>query len=133
IVSEWSRRHERDKVTLRGLAGMSSSAPTIASPVADVRRWKDRHQCVLVGTAPSAATDYQAVDYRAPTVLLFGGERKGLSSELRALCDVVVRIPMTGDTDSLNLAIAASLLLYDVFNHRRRDTSPEEPRALRNR
>ena len=52
-------------------------------------------------TAPSAATDYQAVDYRAPTVLLFGSERKGLSSELQALCDVVVRIPMREGAESL--------------------------------
>ncbi len=48
-----------------------------------------------------------------------GGERKGLSPDLLALCDVVVRIPMAGATDSLNLSVAASLLLYEVFNQRR--------------
>jgi tRNA C32,U32 (ribose-2'-O)-methylase TrmJ len=57
-------------------------------------------------------------------VLLLGGERKGLSSELQGLGHVVVRIPMLGHTDSLNLSVAASLLLYEVFNQRRRGASP---------
>jgi TrmH family RNA methyltransferase len=76
----------------------------------------------LVGAAPSATVDYQTVDYRGPVLLLLGGERKGLSSDLQALCDVVVRIPMSGQTDSLNLSVAASLLLYEAFNQRRRGT-----------
>jgi RNA methyltransferase, TrmH family len=113
-----------DPATVRASMGSLFSQRFVRTTVADVLRWKDRQQCVLVGTAPSAVTDYQAVDYHAPTVLLLGGERKGLSSELRALCDVVVRIPMLGDTDSLNLSVAASLLLYEVFNQRRRGASP---------
>jgi TrmH family RNA methyltransferase len=122
-----------DPAAVRASMGSLLSQRFVRTTVADVLRWKDRQQCVLVGTAPSAATDYQAVDYRAPAVLLLGGERKGLSSELQALCDVVVRIPMLGHTDSLNLSVAASLLLYEVFTQRRRDASPEETRAVRNR
>ena len=48
-----------------------------------------------------------------------GGERQGLSDVQQAACDRMVRIPMTGTADSLNLAVATGLLLYEVFNQRR--------------
>jgi len=44
-----------------------------------------------------------------------GNERSGLTDEQRSLCRQLVRIPMVGGTDSLNLAVAGSLLLYAVF------------------
>jgi TrmH family RNA methyltransferase len=59
--------------------------------------------------------EYDQVRYTRPTVLLLGHERSGLTAEQRALCEQIVRIPMVGDTDSLNLAVAGSLLLYAVF------------------
>jgi hypothetical protein len=67
--------------------------------------WKRRNTCTLVGTSPSAETDYQAMTYPKPVMLLMGSERKGLSEEIQALCDVVVKIPMVGRSDSLNLLI----------------------------
>ena len=48
-----------------------------------------------------------------------GGERKGLSEERQRLCDDLVRIPMVGCSDSLNLAVATGVLLYEVFSQRR--------------
>jgi TrmH family RNA methyltransferase len=81
--------------------------------------WKQRHGCVLVGTSPRGAVDYQAVRYEAPVVLCMGWERAGLSAQQQALCDVMVRVPMVGRSDSLNLAVATGVLLYEVFNQRR--------------
>ena len=49
---------------------------------------------------------------------MVGGERRGLTPEQRALCDATVRIPMRGDTDSLTLAVAASVLLYEIYGQR---------------
>ena len=80
--------------------------------------WKRRQPCLLVGTSPQAKTDYQAVAYPPPTILFMGGERKGLSEQMQSLCDGVVRIPMVGGSDSLNLAVATSVMLYEVFNQR---------------
>lgn len=82
--------------------------------------WKQRTHALLVGTSPSAEEDYCNVTYCHPTILLMGEERKGLPPDLQALCDVMVRIPMVGQSDSLNLAIATSLMLYEVFNQRRK-------------
>ncbi len=48
-------------------------------------------------------------------MLLLGEERRGLSDAQRAMCEATVRIPMVGGIDSLNLAVAGSLMLYEVF------------------
>jgi RNA methyltransferase, TrmH family len=62
--------------------------------------------------------EYHCVPYQAPAVVLVGWERKGLSRELQRLCDVVVRIPMVGPGDSLNVAAATALVLYEFFHQR---------------
>lgn len=48
-------------------------------------------------------------------MLVMGEERRGLTAEQRALCDRLVRIPMQHNLDSLNAAVAGSLLLYEVL------------------
>ena len=52
--------------------------------------------------------------YRAPTLLLMGSEGPGLSPELAAACTRLVKIPMAGRLDSLNLAVATALMLYEI-------------------
>lgn len=79
------------------------------------RHWVRRHRCEVVGATPDAEAPYHRVRYRRPTVLLLGEERRGLSEAQRAMCGTTVRIPMVGDVDSLNLAVAGSLMLYEVF------------------
>lgn len=64
--------------------------------------------------------DYQAVRYETPTFLLMGNEQSGLPAAYAAACDHRVRIPMAGKADSLNVAIATAVLLYEVLNQRRR-------------
>lgn len=81
--------------------------------------WKARCGCRVVGTSPSAPTDYQGVCYCPPFVLLMGCERGGLGAERQAVCDQVVRIPMAGRCDSLNLAVSTSVVLYEAFNQHR--------------
>ncbi len=73
----------------------------------------------IVGAAGHATSEYQAVRYRAPLVLWMGSERQGLSLEQQALCDQLVRIPMVGRSDSLNVAVATAVILYEIFNQAR--------------
>ncbi|MFN3373625.1 MAG: TrmH family RNA methyltransferase, partial [Chloroflexus sp.] len=56
--------------------------------------------------------------YPQPLVLVLGSERQGLSADQLAACDLVVRIPMRGRSDSLNLAVAAGVLMYEITRHR---------------
>jgi RNA methyltransferase, TrmH family len=67
-----------------------------------------------VGTHLSAHDDFRQVTYRAPALLVMGGEGPGLSPETTAACQRLVKIPMAGRLDSLNLAIATALTLYQI-------------------
>jgi TrmH family RNA methyltransferase len=68
----------------------------------------------IVGTAPQADADYRAARYAKPTLLLMGAEQSGLSAQARALCTTLVKLPMKGRADSLNLAVATGVMLYQL-------------------
>ncbi len=68
----------------------------------------------LVGTHLKATHDYRAVASDAPTILLMGNEQQGLPEAMAAACDARVRIPMVGRADSLNLAVATGVMLYEL-------------------
>jgi TrmH family RNA methyltransferase len=74
----------------------------------------------IVGTQLAAREDFRKVTYRAPTLLLMGSEGPGLSPELAAICSRLVKIPMAGRLDSLNLAVATALVLYEIRRERLR-------------
>ena len=74
----------------------------------------------LVASCLSHAQDYQAIGYEAPVFILIGNESQGLSSACIAAADVCVKIPMLGKADSLNAAVAAAVMAYEVLNQRRR-------------
>jgi TrmH family RNA methyltransferase len=74
----------------------------------------------VVGATPNGDVDYRSAPYRAPTVILLGSERTGLTRTAQDRCDVRVRIPMLCSVDSLNLAVAGSILLYEAFSRNAR-------------
>jgi TrmH family RNA methyltransferase len=107
-----------DPAAVRASLGAILSQRLARMRVDEFATWTRRQGCAVIGAAPDATTDYRAIAYPPPLVLLMGSERDGLSAGQRALCDAVVRIPMLGRRDSLNLAIATSLLVYEVFRQR---------------
>jgi TrmH family RNA methyltransferase len=68
----------------------------------------------VVGTHLDGRDDFRAVAYKSPTLIVMGSEGPGLSSELASRCTRLVKIPMAGRLDSLNLAVATALTLYQV-------------------
>ncbi len=110
-----------DPLAVRASMGAVLSQRLARASVEEFLAWKRRHEITVVGTSPSASADYREVSYHPPTVLLMGSERQGLSGEPETLCDVMVRIPMVGRCDSLNVALAAGILLYEVFHQCRRE------------
>lgn len=83
--------------------------------------WRRHQGGVLAAATPTGEADYQDVRYSRPVFLLMGNEQSGLPAGHEAACDHRVRLPMRGRADSLNVAVAASVLLYEVLNqHRRR-------------
>lgn len=86
--------------------------PVISAGFAAFSTWRRTHQCQLVGTSARGGMDYRHFVPTPPWILLLGSEQKGLSNEKKAQCDVVLTLPMAGRASSLNLAVAAGILLY---------------------
>lgn len=72
----------------------------------------------VVATLPTAELSYWQVDWRCPSLILLGNEGAGLSDRLAAMADLQVRIPLSSGVESLNVAIAAALLLYEAKRQR---------------
>ncbi len=72
----------------------------------------------IVGATGEANSDFRTADYRRPSLIMLGDERQGLSDGQRKTCGQLVRIPMVGSPDSLNLAMAGTLMLYEAFRQR---------------
>lgn len=64
---------------------------------------------------------YETIDYRTGTAFLVGNEAKGLREETAAGADALIRIPMEGQVESLNAAVASSILLYEAHRQRKQD------------
>ncbi|CAN1209523.1 hypothetical protein TUMEXPCC7403_04825 [Tumidithrix helvetica PCC 7403] len=77
-----------------------------------------QQNCTVIGASPDGAVDLHQIEYPHSTLLFLGEERQGLTPIQRSLCQQLVRIPMVGAADSLNLAIAGSLMMYEVYRSR---------------
>lgn len=114
-----------DPETIRASTGSFFSLPTIRLPshkelLTWIERLKARYAGLqVVGTSAKAAAPIHAHNFRAPTVLVAGNETHGISEAYRALCDAMVTIPMSGSASSLNLAVATSIILYEIDRQRR--------------
>lgn len=70
----------------------------------------------VIGVEQDArAIDYTRFKQRRDTLFIFGNEVRGLSKPVRALCDEIVEIPMRGKKESLNVSVAAGIILFSVF------------------
>ena len=82
-----------------------------------------------VGLDAGAETRYDQADLNRPLALVVGGEGKGLRPLVRQHCDMVVSLPMPGAIESLNAAVAGSIVLYEAL--RQRGQQPAEARGTR--
>jgi RNA methyltransferase, TrmH family len=79
--------------------------------------WAAGHGIQVLATSGAAGSEHWSAHYRPPLAVLFGSEGDGLPEDLLARADLRVRIPMTGTAESLNLAAAAAVMLYEVRRH----------------
>ncbi len=105
---------------VRATMGSIFTVPLARMTVAECRPWLARWTGDIVGTHLGATEDFRAQSYRTPTLLLMGSEGPGLSQELSDACTRLVKIPMAGRLDSLNLAVATALMLYEIAKDRLR-------------
>ena len=95
----------------------------VRATVRQLREWVRKNKVQVVGGSPEGATNFHAYNFPQATILALGDERHGLSNRQRALCSLLVRIPMAGQADSLNLGVAGSLLMYEVLRANKRENT----------
>ena len=103
---------------VRSSTGVLFSMPVVAAGNAEVRTWLRAHGIRTVATTPAAPALYTASDLRGPLAIIMGSEQYGLSEFWLKESDLLVRIPMAGQADSLNVAMAAIITLFEAVRQR---------------
>lgn len=105
--------------TVRATMGSFARVRLANATLAEFTDWRRNWPGRVIGThLDSVTVDYRTTDYTQPLVLLMGGEQAGLSSSLAQTCDVLVKIPMTGGAESLNLAVSTGIMLYEIVRRK---------------
>jgi RNA methyltransferase, TrmH family len=114
-----------DPVAVKASMGALFTVPVaMADSAAEFLEWAHRGRVRVAATSARGSVTCWQADLTPPLAVLLGSEGTGLPDDLLAAADLQVAIPMTGTAESLNLAVAAGILLYEV---RRRDWSPAAP------
>lgn len=103
-----------DPGAVRASMGAVLALPLVRMTAAHLAAWKHRTGALVVGTSPDARRDFRSVPRGRATVVMLGCERRGMSQAQRRVCDLTVSIPMAPGSDSLNLGVAAGIVLYAV-------------------
>ncbi|MGB7285704.1 MAG: RNA methyltransferase [Salaquimonas sp.] len=99
----------------RATMGSVFHVPMARMSESEFLEWRKTFKGRIAGTHLEGAADYRKIDWQAsPTLLLMGNEQQGLTDALAETCDDVVIIPMAGKADSLNLAIATGVMLFEI-------------------
>lgn len=98
-------------------AGMGAhfTKPIVQASFAEFTAWAKHNGYAIHGSSAKAELDYRQASYALPGVLLLGSEREGLSAAQQAACTQVVKLPMRGRVTSLNLSVAAGVLIYEMM------------------
>lgn len=108
---------------VRASMGTLFTQPIAVATADAVRRWLDERAIVPVLTRPQARALVWEIDLRDPIALVMGAEHSGLGADWDLAAARSVRLPMAGVSDSLNLAAATAVLLYEVVRQRTRGGS----------
>jgi len=88
--------------------------PVVYAPFKDFAAWAQEHDYHVYGSSAHGDTRTEDANYQTPAVLLLGSEREGLTETQTDICEAVIRLPMRGKSTSLNLSVAAGILLYHM-------------------
>jgi len=119
-------RQARHAASLDGAAAKASAGAVSSVPVATVvniaRAIEELKEAGVwtVGLAADAPESYDAIDLTMPTALVLGAEGSGLRRLVRERCDRLASIPMSGVVESLNVSVAAGVMLFEANRQRRR-------------
>ncbi len=103
---------------VRASCGTLFSVPIVEASSEEALSWLGANRVHILAAMPQAKDLYTAVDMKQAVAIAVGTEQLGLSDVWRNRCDLQVRIPMCGKADSLNVAMATTLILYEAVRQR---------------
>ncbi len=103
---------------IRASMGTLFWKPVIQSSFEKFLQWARKNKYQLIGTSAKADMDYHTLTPQTPWALVLGTEQKGLTPEQVAACDLTISLPMRGRVSSLNLSVAAGVLLYQFMSNK---------------
>ncbi len=115
---------ERGSVSVQGDAVKTSAGALLHMPVCrehtvmSAVRFLKENGYQVIAASEKASLNYTKADYSVPTAIVMGAEDTGIQPEVLALCDTTVAIPMFGHIGSLNVSVAAGVMLYEVVRQR---------------
>ncbi len=104
---------------VRASTGTLFTVPLVEVGSAEALAWLRAQGIQIVAATPHAEREYTEADLSRPTAFVMGAEQYGLSDLWMKEADVQVRIPMLGQADSLNVAAATTILLFEAVRQRR--------------
>jgi len=107
---------------VRASVGTLFTVPTVEARGEDALLWLKEQGIIVLAATPHATRELTEVDLVRPLAIAVGTEQLGLSERWMEHADVQVTIPMHGVADSLNVAMATTLLLYEVYRQRERNS-----------
>ena len=104
--------------TVRATMGSIFALPLFKMSADEFLKWRTGFHGQIIGTHLKGSVDYRTIDYKkGPIILFMGNEQQGLPDNLAYSCDQLARIPQAGRADSLNLAVATGVMLYEIRRH----------------
>lgn len=101
--------------TVRATMGSIFAVPVAKASQEAFLAWRKGFSGLVAGTHLKGAVDYRSVDFGGrPVLLVMGNEQQGLTDDLAQSCDRLLRIPQAGRADSLNLAVATGVMLFEI-------------------
>ena len=100
--------------SVRATMGSIFLVPIITATQEEFLDWRQDWSGQVYGTTLQNSVDYREVAYQEPILLMMGNEQAGLTDAMRDVCTSLIRLPMIGRADSLNLSIATGVMLYMI-------------------
>jgi TrmH family RNA methyltransferase len=83
-----------------------------------INEQKAKNNMEIIGTDSDGADMLNNCKLQRPIMVIIGNEAKGLSIKLKEICDKIIKIPMNGDINSLNVSCAASIMMWEIFKNK---------------
>lgn len=102
----------------RSSVGTIFTKPIVTTSSQELLGWLKEKNVTIICADPAGLSAYTSVDFKKPTALILGSEKKGISSFWKEQASVITSIPMKGKADSLNVSVTAAVFIFEALRQR---------------